>query len=129
MVFTEAIGCMHSYLVPAANPYRSEQIVVLFALLFGLIAWRRVRPRPSWPVAAYMAAGSIVTMYVTFVQACARTSASVEPTAVMILQASTALAVCIYIEVARALWQRRRSTLALARLIDSCDHIRRNSSE
>lgn len=129
MVFTNAIGCIHVSWVPAANPYRVEQIIVLFALLFALLAWRRVRPTPSWPVAVYMAASSLVTMSVTYMQMSPRTNASVEATSVIILQASAALAVSIYIEVARTVLQRRPAALANARLIDSCAHTRRNSSE
>ncbi len=119
----ESIGCMHW--VQAASPYRSEQIVVVFALLFGLLAWRRVRPRPSWLVAVYMAAASIVTMSVTFLHVSARTSKASETTAALILQASAALAVCICAVVVHTRWQRRQPLLAPALVL----HTRRNSSE
>ncbi len=120
--------CLHASWVHAANPYRSEQIIVLVALLFGLLAWRRVKPRPTWVVASYMAAASVFTVFVTGLQVCTDIVATpVVSGELTVLQASTALTVCIYVEVVRALRQRRHpeSALALALAL----HTRRNSSE
>lgn len=121
------MACIHCDWLPALNPYRSEQIVVLIALVVGFLAWHRVRPKTSWLVAGYMTAGSLVTMYATCMHSSARSTASCESAAMIILEASTALTVCIYVEVIRTLRQRRRPELALAQALAS--HVRRNRSE
>ena len=99
-----------------ANPYRYEQAVVLFGLLIAVFAWRRTRPSPSKIVRWYLGVGAVVTLAVTCQQTCLgviRTEVSM--TSMLILQASTALMICMYVEIFRTVRERRRSLLAVAR--------------
>ena len=105
---------------PTANPYWYEQAFVLFGLLIAVVAWWRTRPSPSRIVSGYLGTGALVTIAVTFEQSCDGVRRSEVPTmSLLILQASTALMVCMYVEIVRTLRERRAPALAIVRAVTS----------
>lgn len=99
---TPLIACVHYYWIPAANPYREVQAIVLLLLVAGACGWRRVRPKPSGLVIGYGLGGSAVTLFGTCAQTCGDFDS---PAAVcgVVLQASIVLTLCVYVEIIRAL--------------------------